>query len=82
MRNPKAENLIHFRIEGPGAIAGVGNANPASVESYQQPQRKAWHGRCIVVIKATKEAGRIILKANSTGLKTATTVIDSEKALP
>ncbi len=82
MRNPKAENLIHFRIEGPGAIAGVGNANPVSIESYQQPQRKAWHGRCIVVIKATKEAGRIILKANSTGLKTATTVIDSEKALP
>jgi beta-galactosidase len=76
--NPKAENLVHFTIEGLGTIAGVGNANPVSTESYQRPQRKAWRGKCMIVVKSTTEAGRIILKTNAEGLKTATIVIDSE----
>ena len=78
--NPKAENLINFTLEGPGTIAGVGNANPVSTESYQQPQRKAWRGKCIIVIKSTKETG-IILKAKGEGLKTATIVIGSKHSL-
>lgn len=78
IKNPKAENLIHFVIEGAGTIAGVGNANPISTESYQQPQRKAWQGRCLVVIKSTNKAGKIILKASSDNLKTAEIIINAE----
>jgi len=63
--NPKAEDLVNFEIEGPGTIVGVGNANPVSLESYQLPQRKAWHGRCLVVVKSGKAPGTIILKAAS-----------------
>ena len=70
-RNPIAENLVHFEIEGPGTIAGVGNSDPVSVESYQLPQRKAWQGRCIVVIKSGKHSGNIVLKASSPGLNSA-----------
>ena len=36
-----AENLIDFEVKGPAVIAGVGNANPVSLESYTQPRRKA-----------------------------------------
>ena len=32
-RNPKAEAVVKFEIEGAGTIVGVGNANPVSVES-------------------------------------------------
>lgn len=71
VRNPKAENEIHFTIEGEGKIAGVGNANPISLESYQLPQRKAWQGRCMVVIKSTHNAGKIFLKATGENLKSA-----------
>ncbi|HYK47358.1 MAG TPA: glycoside hydrolase family 2 TIM barrel-domain containing protein [Parafilimonas sp.] len=78
VRNPRSENLIHFTIEGPGTIAGVGNANPVSLESYQLPQRKAWQGRCMVVVKSTNEKGEIILKASADGLKTATVTIESK----
>jgi len=77
-RNPNADNLVHFEIEGPGMIAGVGNANPVSVESYQLPQRKAWHGRCMVIIKSKKSAGDIVLKATSPGLSDAEIVIRSK----
>lgn len=78
VRNPKAENEIHFTIEGEGTIAGVGNANPISLESYQLPQRKAWQGRCMVVIKSTHKAGKIILKANGENLKSAEIMINSK----
>ncbi len=78
VRNPKAENEIHFTIEGEGTIAGVGNANPISLESYQLPQRKAWQGRCMVVIKSTYKAGKIVLKASADNLKTAEVMINSK----
>ncbi|HMG68518.1 MAG TPA: DUF4982 domain-containing protein, partial [Chitinophagaceae bacterium] len=77
VKNPKAENLVQFTIDGPGTIVGVGNANPMNVESYQQPQRKAWQGRCIVVVKTTNKPGKITLKAKAEGLKPVAIAIDS-----
>lgn len=77
-RLPDAEELVQFEISGPGTIAGVGNANPMSLESYQQPQRKTWQGRCLVIIKAGKEKGNITLKATSAGLPVATVNIIAE----
>ena len=62
---------MKFEIEGAGTIVGVGNANPVSLESYQLPQRKAWQGRCLVIVKSKDEAGNIILKASAEGIKPA-----------
>ncbi len=69
--NPKADNLIHFSVDGPASIAGVGNANPASLESYQLPRRKGWRGKCLVVLKSTGQAGNIVLHATAEGLPEA-----------
>jgi beta-galactosidase len=74
-RNPKAENLVKFAIEGPGKIVGVGNANPVSLESYQLPQRKAWQGRCLVIVRSTDKAGNIVLTASAAGLKSSKVTI-------
>ena len=77
VRNPVAENLIRFAVAGPGQIVGVGNANPVSTESYQQPQRKAWQGRCLLIIKSGKQAGEIMLTASAKGFVPAKIVIDA-----
>jgi beta-galactosidase len=77
IRNPKSENLVTFSIEGPGTIIAVGNANPVSLESYTLPQRKAWRGRCLVIIKSDSKGGPIILKATAAGLKPASIEIES-----
>jgi beta-galactosidase len=69
LRNPNAENLIEFSIEGPGTVVAVGNANPVSIESYTIPQRKTWQGRCLVIVRAGKEEGTILLSARSEGLE-------------
>lgn len=66
--NPAAEDLISFKLDGPGTIVGVGNANPVSTESFQKNERKAWHGRCLVIIKSGKEKGDITLRATTGAL--------------
>jgi beta-galactosidase len=79
VRNPKAENLVKFEIEGPGEIIGVGNANPMSTESYTASERKTWQGKCLVVIKSTDSKGKIILRTVSEGLKSSVIAINSIK---
>ena len=78
-RNPKSENLLKFEIEGPGMIVGVGNANPVSLESSQLPQRKAWQGRCLVIIKSENQPGNIRLKVSSNELTSNEITIRSER---
>ena len=77
IRNPKAENRVKFEIEGPGTIAGVGNANPVSTESYVLPERKAWQGKCLVIIKSENQPGEIHLKVTSGVLITGEITINS-----
>jgi len=77
IRNPKAENLVKFEIEGSGTIIGVGNANPVSQESYLQPKRNAWNGRCLVIIKSEHKQGEIVIKASSDGLNPVNIVVHS-----
>ena len=81
-RNPKAENLLKFEIEGPGKIVGVGNANPVSLESSQLPQRKAWQGRCLVIIKSENQPGNINLKVTSEGLPASEITVKSALSEP
>ena len=76
IKNPKAENLVRFELEGSGTIVGVGNANPMSLESYQQPQRNAWQGRCMVIVKSGKKEGNLKLKATADGLTPASIQIN------
>ncbi len=77
LRNPKAENLVKFKIDG-GTIVGVGNANPVSLESYQLPQRKAWQGRCLVIVRSSGKAGKITLTASSTGLQSSKLIVTTK----
>lgn len=74
-RHPNADNDIRFRLSGPGEIVGVGNGDQASVESFKLPRRKAYNGRCLVVVKSKEKRGPIKLIATSKGLKSATTNI-------
>jgi len=71
IRNPKAENLLKFEIEGPGTIIGVGNANPMSLESNQLPQRKAWKGKCLVIVKSGRKKGKVKLNIYSDNIAPA-----------
>lgn len=69
---PRASNLVHFSLEGPGEIIATDNGNPISFESFQAPQRKAFNGRAIVIIRSRAgHAGALVLHAESDGLAPA-----------
>jgi beta-galactosidase len=71
VRNPGAEDLVKFEVSGGAKIIGVGNANPVSLESFQRSQRKAWKGRCLVIVQGGTGTGAVRLKATSAGLPIA-----------
>ena len=64
---PDANNLIRFTVSG-GVIAGVDNGDPVSMEPFTASQRKAFHGKCLVIVRANKTPGGIKLTASSQNL--------------
>ncbi|MEO8533990.1 MAG: sugar-binding domain-containing protein [Flavobacterium sp.] len=74
---PNAANRLNFKIDGPGVIAGVDNADLKDVEQYVDNTRKAWHGRALVVIKSNHQGGGIKLSVSSNGLEGKSIVIKS-----
>ena len=65
---PWAENLVEFELDGESAfIAGVDNGSPVSMERFKDSKRKAFYGKCLVVLQADKP-GKTVLKASSDGL--------------
>ena len=74
---PAADNLIKFEVTGPGSIAGVDNGNQISHESFKASQRKAFHGMALAIIQTKQKAGRIMLKASSANLSSASVVINA-----
>ena len=68
---PNAENLVQFNLKGAGFIAGVDNGSPISLERFKDDHRKAFYGKCLVVIQNNGKKGRIKLQATSEGLKNA-----------
>ncbi len=72
---PDASNLVRFTITGPGELAAVGSGAPNMMESFQQPRRTAWHGRCLAILRPKGDSGTMTLKAEADGLDTATAVV-------
>jgi beta-galactosidase len=77
---PRAKNQLQFRVEGPGEIIATDNGDPTSFESFQSPEREAFNGLALVIVRAKPgEPGKITLTAEAEGLKTATTTIRGVK---
>lgn len=77
--HPTAANRLQFEIEGPAVIAGVDNADLKDCDSYIGNTRKAWHGRALVVIRSTHDAGDVKLTVTSPGLSRAVLNIKTSK---
>ena len=48
---PWAEDMIYFIGEGDGGILGTDNGCQTSMERFTEPRRKAFFGKCMVVVK-------------------------------
>ena len=75
---PTADNLVKFKVSGPGEVVAVDNGDPTSFEPFQASQHKAFHGLVLVIVKARKgEPGAIRVSAEADGLKSGTVEIRS-----
>ena len=76
---PTAADKIVFAVDGPGVIAAVDNADITSHEGFQASERSAFQGRCIALVKASRDQGRITVKASAAGLTASSIVLEAVK---
>lgn len=76
--NPNADQEVTFTLSGPGSIAGLGNALLKSTEPYQGSSCHFYRGRALIVIRSTRTAGDLMLKATATGLSPAEVKITTQ----
>ena len=75
---PNAENQVFFTVEGNATIAGVDNGLQTSMERFKADNRKAFAGKCLVVLQSKKKPGNIRLTAKGVDLRQATLELSAE----
>lgn len=76
---PNADNLVNFEVSGNAFIAGVDNGSQYSMERFKDDKRKAFYGKCLVVLQNNGEGGKASLKALSDELRPAEIKIQARK---
>jgi len=68
---PDANNLVSFEITGMGKMVGTDNGYQASLEPFKANFRKAFNGKCLVIIQSETSKGKITIEAKSLDLQPA-----------
>ncbi len=77
---PRSKNRIAFTLTGPGEIIATDNGDATSFESFQSPQRAAYNGLALVIVRTKPgESGPLVLKASSDGLTGAEVTLRSKQ---
>jgi beta-galactosidase len=78
---PRSSNHLKFSIEGPGEIVATDNGDPTSFESFQSPERNAFNGLALVIVRGKAgQSGAIKVRAESEALKSGTVVVKTTPA--
>ena len=73
---PNADNLLTFELQGSGTLLATCSADLKDCTAYIAPERKAWKGRAMAVVKSGKEKGRLTLTVKGKGVKKASVSLD------
>lgn len=66
---PTATNQLQFEVTGEGIFRAACNGDATSLELFHLPTMKLFSGKLVVLVKSTKETGKIELKVSGKGLK-------------
>jgi beta-galactosidase len=69
---PLANHTIDISIIGPAQIAGVGNGDPQSLDSFQGNKVKLFYGKAMIILAGTGAAGEVKVSVGSSGLTKGT----------
>ena len=76
---PWANNLVSFRIEGPAKNIGFDNGDPLDLSSTKIDSRKAFNGKCLLILQSTGKTGTVKVEVSSPGLKSVVQEIAAVK---
>jgi beta-galactosidase len=73
---PRSNPQLRFSIDGPGKIIATDNGDATSFTPFQSPDRKAFNGMALVIVRADKGViGKITVQAQGQGLTESSTTI-------
>ncbi len=73
---PRASQRVRFAIDGPGELVATDNGDPTSFESFQSPERAAFNGLVLGIVRAKPgTSGAIKVRVTAAGLKEAVVTI-------
>ncbi len=75
---PLAANEIEFEVKGEGSYRAGASGDPSSLELFHLPKMKLFSGMMTAIVESTKEAGEIVVRAKSKGLKSETITITTK----
>lgn len=79
---PNADQMVEFKISGPGVIAAVGNGDGTGDAPYQGNQRRLFRGRALVVVRTSRTPGIVQITASAPGLTAARQSIRAQETTP
>ncbi|MFP5275617.1 MAG: beta-galactosidase GalA [Acidobacteriota bacterium] len=83
---PTADELVSFKVTGPGELIGVGNGDPNCHESDKGAKRSLFNGLAQAIVQAGKQPGQIVVEAAAaspgTRVATARLTITARPARP
>jgi beta-galactosidase len=69
--HPDADRMVHFEVEGAGVLFGVGNGYNFNHEPFKGNRVRTFHGLCRAIVKSTKRASQVTLKAKADDINAA-----------
>jgi len=66
---PMADNLISVQVSGAAKILAMDNGDPIELTPYKVNVKKAFRGKCLLMLQSTDKKGTIQLTVSSPGLK-------------
>lgn len=77
--NPDCAAAVRLAIDGPAELAGLGNADLTSLESYRDNPHHLFEGRALAALRSMHASGKIKLTVTSPGLAAASVTLAAEK---
>lgn len=74
---PGHQSQVRFTISGAGTIAAVDNGDLDSPEPFQGDRRELRGGRALVIVRSSRDPGKILLRAQADGLEDAQIEIET-----
>lgn len=75
---PDATNKINFKVKGAGSYHAAANGDASSLESFQAPFMKVFHGQLTAIVRTGEKPGEITFTASAPGLKPASMKLNAE----